>query len=84
MSLSGKTRLTYREAVALLRAANEGQANWDERADDGPFAAPEAQYSALERAIDKLKDALGNVGGYRDDGTLIDPFESAAAEGGEG
>lgn len=70
VSLSGKTRLTYREAVALLEAANMGYADIEagEEEDDKSILAP------LGNATRKLKIALLNAGGYDDEGNLYDPF----------
>lgn len=72
ISLSGKTRLTHREAVALLEAAYRGEAEiecCDENEPDKVTLIP------LGKAIAKLKTAIDIAGGYEMGGTMIDPFK---------
>jgi hypothetical protein len=70
--LHGRTRLTYHQAVALLRAAIYGEVAMtaDDSDQDSLRAAP-----YVRRAILKLKKALDQSGGYDDAGHLYDPFE---------
>lgn len=71
VSLSGKTRLTYREAVALLHGASLGEA--DMESDEERFDGNQRGY--LHAAMEKLKRALDAAGGYGEDGNLYDPFQ---------
>ena len=72
VSLSGKTRLTYREAYSLLQAANQGEAEIECQEEDSP---DKCLLIPLSRAISKLKQAIGSAGGYDRDGNMHDPFE---------
>lgn len=81
VSLSGKTRLTYREAVALLGAANLGLADIEaDMKDEDGFGTyePDEHHEGM-RAVGKLKAALRIAGGYDDAGHLYDPFEAESS-----
>lgn len=82
VSLSGKTRLTYREAYALMNAAYAGI----EDLIDGQTNRSLAIADVAQTAIDKLKFAMDKAGGLLQDGTWVDPFEKYTLdyyEGGE-
>jgi len=72
VSLSGKSRLTYRQAVALFSAAAE---TWQsEKLDPKDFPLSEAEFRALNEALDKLALAIRSAGGELPDGRLYNPF----------
>lgn len=74
VSMSGQTRLTFREAFGLLNAANCGLMDME----DSGIQESERQCTSAGRAIAKLMRAIEIAGGYNDDGSIIDPFEKAA------
>lgn len=72
VSLSGKTRLTYREAVALIDCAYAG---YEDIIDGGEQT--EEWERCFESMINKLKEAIGIAGGYPEElgGSLYNPFD---------
>ena len=61
VSLSGKTRLTYRQAVALFTAAAETWEN--ELATEQEYPLSDAEFRALHEALDKLALAIRAASG---------------------
>jgi cation transport regulator ChaB len=69
--LSGKTRLTYREAFALMHAAYAGIEDLIDEQSERSLTIVEVAH----KAIDKLKAAMERAGAWDDEGNIYDPFD---------